>query len=72
MTTRHNITFSHAGSHTFTEISDIVDSLPANSHVLTSWSKRNSTLSTDISNLTAEDILYLGLKFTVVKYKRLT
>lgn len=72
MTTRHNITFSHAGSHTFTKISDIVDSLPANSHVLTSWSKRNSTLSTDISNLTAEDILYLGLKFTVVKYKRLT
>ena len=71
VTTSHNITFCYAGSELFTELSSVVDSLPANSHVLTNWSKRNNTISTDISNLSTEDILYLKLKFTVVKIKQL-
>ena len=67
MTKSYNLTFAYGGANVFTKINEICDALPPKSHVLSSWSKKNNTLSTTISNLASEDLLMLKLKFNILK-----
>jgi hypothetical protein len=68
MTNPYNLTFAYnSGSNLFAKINEICNALPPKSNVLSSWSKKNNTLSTTISNLSSEDLLMLKLKFNIVK-----